>query len=84
VSETIHTTASAAEYLQRRYDITVQARTVKQWCNRGKLRRAYRIGEGRRATWQIPQSDLDALAEKKVKYNVTDKTTDTKQKSDDL
>lgn len=61
MSEPTHTTRSAAEYLQRRFGITVQSRTVKQWCNRGKLPGAYRIGEGRRAVWQIPQNDLDSL-----------------------
>lgn len=60
----MHTTATAAEYLKQRHAIDVKPETVKQWCNRGKLPGAYRIGEGRRAVWQIPESALEQVAAK--------------------
>jgi hypothetical protein len=68
VSEQVHTTNSAAVYLQRRYGIEVQARTVKQWCNRGKFPNAYRIGNGLRSVWQIPESDIDSFVEKRSEH----------------
>ena len=61
VTEPIHTTRSAAEYLQQRYGVEVKPETVKQWCNRKRLAGAYRIGDGRRSVWQIPQIALDEL-----------------------
>ena len=65
MSDIIHTTKSAAEYIQRRYGIQVQVRTVKQWCNRERLAGAYHIGEGKRGFWQIAESGIDKLIKSK-------------------
>jgi hypothetical protein len=66
------TTTEAAQYLKERgYTVklrkrgnevrAVEADTLKHWCIDGKFPGAYKVGVGNRATWLIPQSDLDAL-----------------------
>lgn len=35
--------------------------TVRNWCERGLLPGAQRIGEGPRATWAIPESALEGF-----------------------
>lgn len=65
------TTAEAAAYLEeqgftvgRRWHGgrgPIKARTLRKWCEAGKLQGAVKIGEGNRAVWKIPKSELDRL-----------------------
>lgn len=67
------TTTEAAAYLaERGYAIgrrwhggrgPISARTLRKWCEAGKLEGAVKVGEGNRAVWKIPQSELDKLLE---------------------
>lgn len=39
----------------------VSRATVRNWCERGLLPGAEKVGEGRRATWAIPEAALEGL-----------------------
>lgn len=39
----------------------ISARTLRKWCEAGRLQGAVKIGEGNRAIWKIPKSEIDRL-----------------------
>jgi hypothetical protein len=55
------TKEAAALATERGYP--VQARTVKQWCLRGRIAGAVRVGSERRGEWQIPREAFEAFLE---------------------
>lgn len=67
------TTRESAAYLEKRgYTVgrhyrggrgPISPRTLRKWCETGKIEGAVKIGEGNRAVWKIPQNELDKLIE---------------------
>jgi hypothetical protein len=56
VEKETYTVEEAAERLGRR------PWTVRQWCNLGQVRGAYKVrGQGRRGEWRIPHEELVRL-----------------------